>query len=216
MRRQNFNLIELLVTIAIIVIIAGFLLPVRSRSRERDRRVECASNLQKIGATIFMYAGDYNDTFPDGCTSNSVTTALDSTVKGLNLLIKYHYLSDSAVYNCASTTDVRAEDGYTITTLKTVRTCSYIYVPGLMTGTSDIYGNPDSALVADMTSIASKRPTGNHNRYGNILFQGLHVKGFSGRNQEDWFLFNYGSTYDFYTQKGSKDSSWALTGQYLY
>jgi prepilin-type N-terminal cleavage/methylation domain-containing protein len=225
MRRQNFNLIELLVCIAIIAIIAGVFLPVRSRVRVKARRISCASNLQQIGATISMYAEDYNNKFPDGCTSNNVTTALDSTVKGLNLLIKYHYLSDSAIYNCPSTTDVAEKDGYTITTLKTARTCSYIYAPGLMVGASNFYGNSDSALVADMTSIAFKRDidkngnyykTSNHDRYGNILFQDMQVKGFSGSNQEDWFLLNYGSDYDPATQKGSKDSSWALTGQYLY
>jgi prepilin-type N-terminal cleavage/methylation domain-containing protein len=216
MRRQYFNLTELLIVITIIAIMAGILLPPRSRSRFKARRISCASNLKQIGATIFMYAEDYNNKFPDGCTSNSATTALDSTVKGLNLLIKYNYLSDNAVYNCPSTADVVAEDGYTITTLKTERTCSYVYAPGLMIGTSNIYGNSDSALVADMTSIAFKRPNGNHDRYGNILFQDMHVRGFSGRTQEDWFLLNYGSEYDPATNKGSKDSSWALTGQYLY
>ncbi len=106
---------------------------------------------------------------------------MNSNVKGLNLLIEYKYLTDTTTY-----TDKAAKTGNTITTLKTERTCSYAYAPGLKTGASDIYGN-SSALVADMTGVLSKRGTCNHNRYpknskygkyANILFQGMHVKGF--------------------------------------
>ena len=238
MRRQYFNLTELFVIIGVIFLlllaISTFMPP--HGAREKALRISCASNLKQLGTTMFMYAGDYNDTFPDECTSNSVTTMINSKVKGLNLLIEYKYLSDTTIYNCPSTTDDVAKTGNTITTLKTARTCSYIYAPGMMTGASDIYGNSDSALVADMTGVIAQRTTaktndisskitqflsgktnyGNHDQYGNILFQGMHVLNFNGSNQEDWFLLNYGSTYDPATQKGSKDSSWSLTGQYLY
>ncbi len=219
MKRQQFTRIELLIIIVVILstlTLTVIISPKTGVAREKARRIACTSNLKQIGTTMFMYAGDYNDIFPDECTSNRVATKLDSTAKGLNLLIECNYLSDYAIYNCPSTNDYEAEDGSTITTLETARTCSYIYAPGLMTGSSNIYGNPDSALVADMTGVASQHNTGNHDKYGNILFQGIYVKVFSGRNQEDWFLLNYGSDYDLTPQKGSKASSWALTGQYLY
>jgi type II secretory pathway pseudopilin PulG len=227
---KNFTRTELIVVIVVIFCLAGMLLPPLGGAREKARRISCASNLKSIGHALFLYANDYNKVFSSGMTSNSVATTLTAKAGGLNRLICLDYLSDTATYNCPSTTDEPAKDGNTITTLVTERTCSYIYAPGLMTGTSDVYGNPDSALIADMTGISSKRMinlskypdglieqmTGNHDWYGNILFQGMHVRGFSGNNQEDWFLLNYGSTYDPATQKGSKDSSWSLTGQYLY
>jgi Protein of unknown function (DUF1559) len=247
MKRHYLTFTELIVIVIVfLVMIAVMILPPQGIAREKARRIACASNLKQIGVTMFMYAGDYNDVFADQCTSNNSVTVLDANAGGLNRLIFLNYLSDTAIYNCPSTTDMEANGGDTITTLKTARTCSYAYAPGMMLGTSDIYGNPDSALVADMTgfmgkclipkspdnsmsarinrlffaktktSSKSKSDYGNHDKYGNILFQGMHVKGYSSRSQEDWFLLNYGSTYDPAIQKGSSDSSWSLTRQYKY
>ncbi len=60
MKRGGFALIELLVTIAIIAILAAMLLPVLSRSQEKARQINCVSNLREIGLALNLYAADYN------------------------------------------------------------------------------------------------------------------------------------------------------------
>ncbi len=63
-RRIGFTLIELLVVIAIIAILAAILFPVFARAREKARQITCASNLKQMGLAFFMYASDYDETFP--------------------------------------------------------------------------------------------------------------------------------------------------------
>lgn len=62
--KQKFTIIELLVTIAIIAILASLLLPALSRAREKAKAISCTSNLKQCGLGAFMYGGDSNDYIP--------------------------------------------------------------------------------------------------------------------------------------------------------
>ena len=59
--RRAFTLVEVLVVIAIIVLLAAFLLPVLASSRAQARRTACVAQLRQIGMAINLYRQDWNE-----------------------------------------------------------------------------------------------------------------------------------------------------------
>jgi len=70
--RTAFTLIELLVVIAIIAILAGMLLPVLARAKEKGSRAQCINNQKQLLLAHLMYLHDNNDYIePPNCGGNS-------------------------------------------------------------------------------------------------------------------------------------------------
>jgi len=63
-KNRAFTLVELLVSIAVIAILAGMLLVGLRRARFSARMAECKSNLKQFSAAVDIYRGNLDD-FPD-------------------------------------------------------------------------------------------------------------------------------------------------------
>jgi len=62
--KYGFTLIELLIVIAIIIILAGLLLPALSTAREKARKTTCLNNLRQFSLAYEMFAEDHYEKFP--------------------------------------------------------------------------------------------------------------------------------------------------------
>jgi len=84
--RGAFTLAELLVTMALIALLAALLLPVLARARDKARAIQCAGNLRQWGLALRLYADDYNDFLPrrgQGVQTLALITRLDDWFNAL-------------------------------------------------------------------------------------------------------------------------------------
>jgi prepilin-type N-terminal cleavage/methylation domain-containing protein len=87
--RRAFTLVELLVVITIISILAGLLLPVLARGKEKARSTNCVSNLRQWGLAYGLYADDNDDFLPRRGQGVQTLVQIDRPTDWFNALPPY-------------------------------------------------------------------------------------------------------------------------------
>jgi len=116
--RAAFTLIDLLVSIFIIGILIGLLLPSIAKINEATRRVMCRSNMRQVSIGISMYANDNFQFLPRSQFVSSARSASTTTMRldesagtrapraadydGLGLLFSREYLLAPKIFYCPS------------------------------------------------------------------------------------------------------------------
>lgn len=127
--RAAFTLVELLTVIAIIGILAGILVPVVGKVRNRARQSVCTTHLRQIGIGLQMYANDNKDRFPP-VVDTSINGSSDWTKTGWYPQLIRPYLDNPNVWNCpAQPYDRHLGSASTITTDQAWRTQKTWYLP---------------------------------------------------------------------------------------
>ena len=95
-RRPAFTLIELGVTVAIVLVLAGVSIPVYLRVVQGARAAACMSNLRQIGLALNLYLGDHNQIIPKMAAGRADKTeqipVIDNTLDG--------YTQNKEVFKC--------------------------------------------------------------------------------------------------------------------
>ncbi len=94
----RFTLIELLITIAVIAILAGLLLPALNAAREKAKTLACTNNQRQLYLYGFNYTGDHDDYFP---LPYLFRNGAYKITKWTNMLLPYYrpgtYTADTSV-----------------------------------------------------------------------------------------------------------------------
>lgn len=122
--RRAFTLVDVLVSLGVIALLIGLMLPALTGIRETSRKVVCSSNIRQIGISTAMYADDYRRNVPFSRFYNkswqidqqfepqtlmlakvappTPSASAANSWDGLGLLFRGNYCSAAQVYYCPS------------------------------------------------------------------------------------------------------------------
>ena len=160
-RADGFSLIEMLITLAIILILFTTMYGFGSRSNQVTQKKKCQSNLQKMYIALQIYSNDSNGKFP-------IVTNATGSEDPLDLLVP-RYSSDTAIFVCPGSKDSPLPAGESLRKAR----ISYAYYMGRMVSDGDRVLASDKQ-VDDQAKQAGDRafsangkfPGNNHHKYG--------------------------------------------------
>jgi len=63
-QKHGFTLVELLVTVTVLALLAGLLLPALARAKKKCRAAVCRNNLHQVGLSLNLFLADHDAFFP--------------------------------------------------------------------------------------------------------------------------------------------------------
>jgi prepilin-type N-terminal cleavage/methylation domain-containing protein len=167
----GFSLIELLITLALILIMYVMLFSPSARSHQRKQKLACQGNLQNIYVALQIYASDHDGAFPARGDAATAEAALAQLVP--------RYTSVTAPFICPGSKDRTLPEGESFEQRK----ISYAYYMGrrLADGraalmTDEQVNTQPKPQGQPVFSTDGKGPGRNHHKYGgNFLFSDGHL-----------------------------------------
>jgi prepilin-type N-terminal cleavage/methylation domain-containing protein/prepilin-type processing-associated H-X9-DG protein len=92
-----FTLIELLITIAIISLLASMLAPSLKSARDRAKDIKCVSNLRQIYLATMLYVNDHNGFYP---VLNPANPTLNANFQWRQIEYFSNTISTPEIYRC--------------------------------------------------------------------------------------------------------------------
>ncbi|HEX9048723.1 MAG TPA: type II secretion system protein [Verrucomicrobiae bacterium] len=161
-RHRAFSLVEMLVTLALMCIMAAMLYGFGSASHQRSQKKLCADNLQKIYLSLQIYANDFSGALPARTNAVSAEDVLDELVP--------KYTADTTIFICPGGRDREFPSGEPLRNHK----ISYAYYMGRRLDApqnppllSDRQVNTEPKYAGEFVfSRDGKGPGNNHHKYG--------------------------------------------------
>jgi prepilin-type N-terminal cleavage/methylation domain-containing protein len=160
-RTGGFSLIEMLISLAIILVLFTMMYGFGSRSNQMTQKKKCQSNLQKMYIALQIYSNDSGGKFP-------VTTNARTSEEALDVLVP-RYSSDTAIFVCPGSKDDALPAGESLRKGR----ISYAYYMGRTASDGELVLASDkqvdtrAKLAGDKVfSDNGKSPGNNHHKYG--------------------------------------------------
>jgi prepilin-type N-terminal cleavage/methylation domain-containing protein/prepilin-type processing-associated H-X9-DG protein len=167
-----FSLIELLVTVAIILILTTLYFGPNTANRQQALKRACQKNLEKIYVSMEIYANEHGGKFPEVAGVRTSEEALDVLVP--------KYTSDTSPFICPGSNDGALPAGESFRSRK----ISYAYYMGWSMTNSQQVLMSDKQVDTKAKSVGQavfsttgKPPGSNHRKFGgNFLFCDGHTE----------------------------------------